>query len=297
MTLDRVTVFGGTGFLGRRIVAAVLARGPAVRIAVRHPERAVPPPGAEGRFEAMGADIRDPASFAAALDGAQAVVNAIALYHQRGALTFDAFHVAGARALAEAAGRAGLERLVLLSGIGADPDHRDAYVRARGQGEVVVREAFPAATILRPSSVFAEEGGLLTILDRLVRFSPAIPLFGRGDTRLQPVYAGDVAEATAAALLVPEALGRVYELGGPEVLSYRTLIDRVMRATGRRRPLLPLPFTVWDGLARAGAPLPRPPVSRGAVALMRRDNTAADGLPGLAELGVTPTGVDAVLSG
>jgi NADH dehydrogenase len=296
MAITRVTIFGGTGLLGGRIVQAVLARGLAVRAAVRHPDRAQAPAGAEGRFEAVRADLAKPAGIAAALEGAQAAVNAVSLYHEHGGATFQAVHVDGARAVAEAAARAGLERLVHLSGIGADPDARDAYIRARGQGEGAVRAAFPETVILRPSAVFAEEAGLLTTLEMAVRNAPVVPLFGSGDVRLQPVHAGDVAEAAAAALLAPDAPGRVYELGGPEVLSYRQLLGRVMRATGRRRPMLPMPLGIWDAMARAAARLENPPITRGVVALMARDNTAAPGLPGLTDLGVTPTGVDAVLN-
>jgi NADH dehydrogenase len=296
MPITRVTVFGGTGLLGRRIAAALLARGLAVRAAVRHPDRARAPAGAGERFETVRANlVRDPASLAAALDGAQAAVNAVSLYHERAGLTFKAVHVDGARALAEAAAGAGLDRLVHLSGIGADPDARDAYIRARGQGEEAVRDAFPDAVLLRPGAVFAEEGGLLATLEAAVRSAPVVPLFGRGDTRLQPVHAGDVAEAAAAALLAEDAPGRVYELGGPEVLTYRELLDRVMRASGRRRPVMPMPFAAWEALARAAARLRAPPVTRGVVALMRRDNVAAEGLPGLADLGIEARGVATVL--
>jgi NADH dehydrogenase len=295
MAITRVTVFGGTGLLGGRIVAAALARGFSVRAAIRHPERTRPPAGSDGRFEAVRANVRDPSSVAAALEGTQAAVNAVSLYHQRRGPTFRSVHVDGARTVAEAAARAGLERLVHLSGIGADPESRDAYIRARGQGELAVRVAFPAAVILRPSAVFAEDAGLLATLEAALRGAPVVPLFGRGDTRMQPVHAGDVAEAAVAALTADDAAGRVYELGGPETLTYAELLDRVMRAAGRRRPTVPMPFAAWDALARASARLRNPPVTRGVVALMRRDNTAAPGLPGLADLGVTARGVDSVL--
>jgi uncharacterized protein YbjT (DUF2867 family) len=160
---------------------------------------------------------------------------------------------------------------------------------------VVVRDAFPAATLFRPSAMFAAEGGLLTTVVELVRRSPVVPLFGGGETRLQPVFVGDVAAAAGAALKAEWAAGRVLELGGPEILTYRMLVERAMAATGRRRLLLPVPFAAWTALAAAGRLLPTPPLTEGQVALMRADNVASTELPSLAALGITPTPIEPVL--
>jgi uncharacterized protein YbjT (DUF2867 family) len=294
-----VTVFGGSGFLGRRIVETLAARGDTVRLVTRHPEQGPASEAAArlgpGTVQPVEADVMDAASVAAAVAGAYAVVNAVGLYAERGEATFAAVHVDGARRVAAAAKEAGASRLVHLSGIGADERSPSPYVRSRGRGEVVVRDAFAAATLFRPSAMFAAEGGLLTTLVGLVRRSPVVPLFGRGETRLQPVFAGDVAAAVGAAVDADWAAGSVLELGGPEVLTYRMLLERAMAATGRRRLLLPVPFAAWTALAAAGQLLPTPPLTEGQVALMRADNVASTALPGLEALGITPTPLDPVL--
>ena len=294
-----VTVFGGSGFLGRRIVETLAGRGDAVRLVTRHPERGQAREAAgrlgPGTVHPVEADVLDAASVAVAVAGADAVVNAVGLYAERGEATFTAVHVDGARRVAAAAKDAGAARLVHLSGIGADKHSPSPYVRSRGRGEVVVREAFPAATLFRPSAMFAADGGLLTTVVGLVRRSPVVPLFGRGETRLQPVFAGDVAAAVGAALDAHWASGSVLELGGPEILTYRMLLERAMAATGRRRLLLPVPFAAWTALAAAGRLLPTPPLTEGQVALMLKDNVASTELPGLEALGITPTPLDPVL--
>jgi len=299
--MAEVTVFGGTGFLGTRVVAALAAQGHDVRVATRRSAHAPVLPAAARRAAARGAvrhvvaDVLEPPSVAAAVRGAAAVVNAVGQYVEQGSATFAAVHVEGAGRVATAARDAGVARLVHLSGIGADPDSRSPYVRSRGRGEAAVRTAFPAATIFRPSAMFGDADGLLTMLSTLVRRTPVLPHFGRGRTRLQPVHVDDVAAAAVRALEQSWTAGRVLELGGPDVLTWRALLERVMRAAGRRPFLLPLPFAVWQLLAMALSPLPSPPISEGQVALMRQDNVAAPGLPGLAGLGIEPRSIDSVL--
>jgi uncharacterized protein YbjT (DUF2867 family) len=184
-----------------------------------------------------------------AVEGADAVVNTVGHYVARGQWTFEAIHGQGARNVAKAAASAGVRRLVHISGIGTDPASPSPYVRARAIGEQYVREAFPQATILRPSVIFGPGDAFFNLLARLTRVLPVLPLFGTGATRLQPVYVCDVAEAVAQALVQPKAAGRTYELGGPRTYRYRELLQLVLRQTGRRRLLLPLPFLVWDTLA------------------------------------------------
>jgi NADH dehydrogenase len=294
--IEKVTVFGGTGFLGRRIVERLLGRGLQVRVASRSAEAGKTTASATGKLSAVGADIREAASVEAAIAGAQGVVNAVGLYVERGAATFQAIHVEGAGKVAAACQRQGVERLVHLSGIGADAKARSAYVRCRGEGEAAVREAFGRATILRPSVMFAGDDAFLTTLLSLVRRLPAIPLFGFGDTRLQPVYAGDVAEAAARVLTQETAPAPLYALGGPQIYSYRQLLELVMDHAGRRPRLIPLPFAIWDALALAAAVLPTPPLTEGQVALMKQDNIALPDLPGLDSLGIRPTPISAVLT-
>jgi uncharacterized protein YbjT (DUF2867 family) len=286
-----VTVFGGTGFLGRRVAAALIARCLTVRVAARHPER--------GRFgdvvSLVSADLRDRHSVQAALDGADAAVNAVSLYVEGRSATFEEIHVEGAGCLAEAAAAAGVGRLVHISGIGSDAASTSGYVRARGKGEEAVRARFPAATILRPSAMFGPDDALLTALIGLLRRLPIVPLFGDGSTRLQPVHVEDVAAAVAAFVVAPETPSPTCELGGPDVYTYRELLDLVMRQLGRRRALIPVPFPLWDALAAACRVLPSPPITEGQVELMRRDNVADPGLPGLGTLGIEPTPVETEL--
>jgi len=291
----RVTVFGGSGFLGRRIVERLAAGGAEVRVAVRHPERAAFLTGSDrpGQITAVRADVWDEATVAPALAGADAVVNTVGHYVERGDASFEAIHGQGARHVAEAAAASGVRRLVHISGIGADPASDSPYVRARAVGERLVREAFPAATILRPSVMF----GPNDFLDRLAgiaRVMPAIPLFGAGDVRLQPVYVEDVAAAVVKALATLEAAGQLYELGGPRVYSYEALVRLVLEQTGRRRLLLPVPYAVWHALAALMGPLPRRPISRDQVKLMQKDNVVSPGALTFADLGITPTPLEAI---
>ncbi len=186
-------------------------------------------------------------------------------------------------------------RLVHISGIGADPASRSAYVRARAAGERLVREAFPEATILRPSVMFGPEDAFFNLLADLARVLPVLPLFGKGTVRLQPVYVEDTAAAVARALADPAAPGRTYELGGPRIYRYAELVRLALEHSGRRRLLLPVPYLAWDAIATLAGWLPNPPISRDQVTLMREDNVVAAGMPGLADLGIVPTAPETVL--
>lgn len=294
MEKRRVTVFGGTGFLGRRVVRHLLEHGFAVRIAVRRPERAAATFGQPPSLEAVEADAGDDRAVAGALAGAWAAVNCISLYVERGDRTFDAIHVRAAARIAGAARTKGVTRLVHVSGIGADAQARSAYVRSRGQGEQAVRQAFADAVIVRPSVMFGPEDAFLTSLAGMLRVSPVFPLFGTGRIVLQPVHVADMAEAIAVILdrAHPEP---VYELGGPRVIAYKALLEEIAAHLGKRRLLVPVPFAVWQALALAAGLLPNPPLTEGQVALMRRDNVAAAGMPGLAALEIAPRDLAAVL--
>ena len=291
-----VTVFGGSGFLGRRIVEQLAADGALVRIAVRRTERAASLTrlGGPGQITAVHADVWDEATVAPALAGVEAVVNTVGHYVERGDASFEAIHGQGARHVAAAANAAGVARLVHISGIGADPASDSPYVRARAIGERLVREAFPVATILRPSVMFGPDHDFLSRLAGLARVMPALPLFGAGDVRLQPAYVNDVAAAVAKALATPAAAGQLYELGGPRVYSYKALVQLVLDQTGRKRLLLPVPYFAWNALAALMAPLPGRPISRDQVKLMQKDNVVSPGALTFADLDITPTALEAI---
>jgi NADH dehydrogenase len=292
-----ITVFGGSGFLGRRIVRRLAEAGADVRVAVRRPERAAFLTGLDtpGRISAVRADVWDEATVAPALAGADAVVNTVGHYVERGRATFEAIHGEGALHVAQAAANAGIQRLVHISGIGADPDADSPYIRARGVGERRVREALPEVAILRPSVMFGPDGGFFARLAGVVRMLPVVPLFGSGEVRLQPVYVDDVARAAEAALNQPAARGKIFELGGPRTYTYKALVQLVLDQTKRQRPLLPVPYFVWEMLAALMAPLPRRPISRDQVNLMKADNVVSADALSFAELGIEPTPVEQIL--
>jgi uncharacterized protein YbjT (DUF2867 family) len=295
--MTTVTVFGGTGFLGQRLVRRLDAEGTTVRIAVRHPERARNTLGATGseRVNVICADVRDQGSVAAALVGADAVVNAVSAYVEMGGITFEAVHEQGAQTVAREAAAAGVARLVLVSGIGADAKSGSAYIRARGRGERLVQEAFPGATIVRPGAMFGPGDALFGTLAHLAQLLPMLPLIGGGRARLQPVYVEDVAEAIARVLANTGTAGRTYELAGPDVYTMRELSEIVLRITGRRRLLVPVPFAVATVQARLFELLPNPPLTTGQVDLLKADNVASGTLPGLRELSIEPKAVEKIV--
>ena len=294
---SQVTVFGGSGFLGRQIVRRLASDGAAVRVAVRRPERAawLTGLGASGTVTAVHADVWQAATVGPAVEGSDAVVNTVGHYVERGGASFEAIHGQGAMQVARAAARAGVRRLVHISGIGADPGSESSYVRARATGERLVREAFPQATILRPSVMFGPEDAFFNSLAAVARLMPVLPLFGTGAVRLQPVYVGDVAEAVARALAIEAAQGKIYELGGPRAYTYKALLQLLLRQLGRRRLLLPVPYLAWELLAAVMAPLPKRPISRDQVALMKRDNVVGPDALSFADLGLAPSAVEEIL--
>lgn len=298
MIYRHVTVFGGSGFLGRQIVRRLADGGAHVRVAVRHPERAAFPPkdGNVGRISAVHADVWDAASVAPAVEGSEAVVNTVGHYVERGNATFEAIHGRGAFHVARTSAREGVRRLVHLSGIGADPASNSPYVRARGRGEALVKDVFPGVTILRPSVIFGPDDAFFNRLAALARAMPVVPLFGRGETKLQPVYVGDVAKAVAKALAMPAAEGKIYELGGPRVYPYKALVELVLARIERRRVLMPVPYFVWEILAAVMAPLPNSPLSRDQVKIMRQDNVVNSQALKFEDLGIVPTPAEAILS-
>ena len=291
-----VVLFGGGGFLGRRLVDRLSAESVTVRVAVRHPEPARIALRSLGfdRVTVVYADVRDQGSVAAAIAGADAVVDAVSAYVEKGGVTFEAVHVRGAENVAREAVAAGVARFVLVSGIGADRYSSSPYIRSRGRGEVMVQQAFPSATIVRPGAMFGPGDALFATLAELARLLPVLPLIG-GGTRLQPVFVEDVAEAIASILADPGTVGQTYELAGPRVYTLRELVNMTLQLMGKRRLLVAVPFAVAEIQARLFEFLPNPPLTTGQVDLLKVDNVASKTLPGFQDLKIRPKTVEEVL--
>jgi NADH dehydrogenase len=292
-----VAVFGGTGFLGRRVVRHLRKLGFSVRIASRHPNRgdglfAIDDP----QLQSVEADIHDERSVAQALAGAYGVVNAVSLYVEHGTETFHSLHVECAQRLATQACQAGIERLVHVSGIGADAASPSLYVRKRGEGELAVRAAFADALLIRPAVMFGPDDTFLTTIIALLERLPIYPMFGRGLTRLQPAYVEDVAEAITTALRT-EKHPITFECGGPRVYSYEELLKAVAHEANLKPTLIPIPFAAWHLLAWFAEMLSSPPITRNQVELMRVDNVASPEMPGFGELGISPLSIEDILPG
>jgi uncharacterized protein YbjT (DUF2867 family) len=282
-----VTVFGGTGFVGRRVVRHLCESGATVRVASRHPGQAE-----SDDVEQIAVDAHDERSLEAAMADTDGVVNAISLYVEHGSDTYHSVHVEAAARIASVARRVGAKRLIHLSGIGANAASSSPYIRSRGEGEAAVQAAFPGAVIVRPAVMFASDGGFLTTILRLLRSLPAYPIFGDGRTRLQPAYADDVAAAITQILRQSKRPSPIYELAGPRVYSYEELLRTIARTAGLRPVLMRMPFALWDVLAGVAEILPHPPLTRNQVELMQIDTTASDKLPGFRALGISPRSLD-----
>ena len=291
----RVTVFGGTGFLGRRIVRHLLDRGFAVRVATRHPDRARRMFADETRpVDAVRADVDDDGAVGAAIAGAHAVVNAVSLYLERGSRTFYSVHVEGAARVARHAREQGAQRLLHMSGIGADAGSSSRYIRSRGRGEDAVRAAFPTATIVRSAVMFGPDDVFLTPLIDLLRRFPVFPMFGRGRTRLQPVHVEDVAQGIVSAMAADAGVP-IYELAGPRIYTFENLLRTICAHLGVERVLVPVPFGLWRAIALSAEMLPTPPMTLNQVQLMEVDNVAAPDRAGFAALGIEPRSLESAL--
>jgi uncharacterized protein YbjT (DUF2867 family) len=289
-----ITVFGGTGFLGRRIVRHLLDHGFRVRIASRHPERVRSSFRPDAGSETATVDVRDETTVPAALFGACGAVNAVSLYVERSGVNFDAVHVEAAARVARLARANGVERLIHVSGIGADPASSSPYIASRGRGEIAVRDSFPGAILIRPAVMFGPDDAFLTTIARLLRILPVYPMFGRGETKLQPVYVEDVAEGIAQVLSGAGGSVASYEFAGARVYTYKELVLTIADRIGARPRLVPLPFALWQTLALAAELLPGSPLTRNQVALMQHDNVPSVDSPGLSSLDITPTEIDAI---
>lgn len=292
-----VTVFGGSGFIGRYVVRRLARAGHRVRVAIRRPDEGLflKSFGAVGQIDLVQANVRDDASVARAVAGADAVINLVGILYEGGRQTFDAVQAAGAGRIARAAAAAGVARLIHVSAIGAAAESPSDYARAKAEGEAGVREAFPKATILRPSVVFGAEDDFFNRFGRMARFSPFLPLIGGGQTRFQPVFVDDVAGAVFNALTREDAAGRTYELGGPKIYTFEEIMKLVLETTCRHRVLMPIPFFAAKLLGSVLSFLPVPPLTGDQVVLLERDNVVDPAAPGLADLGVDATPAEAIL--
>ena len=314
-----VTVFGGSGFIGRHLVQRLVARDAIVRIAVRDTEGAnyMRLMGGVGQIVPIATDIGDEYSVASAIKGADSVVNLVGLLYEGGKQNFKRVHASGAAHIATAAAAAGVRKLVQLSAIGADPGSSSAYARTKATGEYNVKGAFPGATVIRPSIVFGPEDNFFNLFAGISRLSPIVPVFGcplfpkvtmfsdkgpvnldfygNGGTKFQPVYVGDVADAILAALENDDANGKTYELGGPTVYTSKELMELLLNTIGRKRFLAPVPFWYLEFIAAFLELLPNPWLTRDQVKLLRFDNVVSRRANKLKDLGISATAPEAIL--
>ncbi len=295
-----VTVFGGSGFVGTQAVRALAKRGWRVRVAVRKPALAqdLRVLGDPGQIQPVRCDITRPADVAAALKGSDAAVNLVGLLFEGGSASFARSHVEGSRNIAEACVAGGVGRLVQISAIGADATSEADYGRTKGEAEAAVRAVMPDTVILRPSIVFGAGDGFLNRFASMAAMSPALPLIGGGKTKFQPVYVGDVAEAIARAVVRTDAAGRTFELGGPEVWSFKDILQYIGRETGQPRLLAPIPVFAAAAMGRIAGLTAMigiaPVLTRDQVLMLKVDNVVSPGAEGLDALGIEPTGLEAI---
>lgn len=293
-TRSVAAVFGGSGFIGRYVVKRLAAQGHVVRVCGRSVERgrALMMAGQVGQVVPLYVSLANPATVERAVEGADLAVNLIGILAERRAGDFQRVQADGAGRIARAAAAAGVGRFVQISAIGADPHSASQYARSKGEGEAQVRAAMPGAAVLRPSLVFGAEDGFFNRFGAMAMTLPVMPVI-HGATRFQPVYVGDVADAVVAALARQDA--QTYELGGPRIYTFRELLDYVLRETHRTRRLIEIPPALARLQARLGEMLPGKPLTRDQLLLLARDNVANPALPGLAELGLTPTPIELIV--
>lgn len=290
-----ITIFGGTGFLGRHIVARLAKRGWRLRIVTRRPNEAlhVKTNGVPGQIELVQGNIRDDASVAAALDGADAVINAVGILFESGKQKFAAVQAEGAQRIAQMAAQQGIAHFVQISAIGADENSASLYAQSKAAGEQAVLQAVPSAHILRPSIVVGPEDDFFNRFGAMAMVAPALPLIGGGDTRYQPVAVFDVAAAVEACL--DGAAGDIYELGGPDVLSFKQLMQMLLAEIRRDRLLVPLPFAAAKLIAAFAQFMPKPLLTPDQVILLKSDNIVSDEAAGFEALAITPQPIAAIV--
>lgn len=296
-----VTVFGGSGFVGRHVVRALAKRGHRIRVAVRRPDLAghLQPLGTVGQIHSIQANLRYRWSIERALEGADAAINLVGILTERGRQSFDAVQASGPRAIGEIASAAGIVNVVHVSALGADQPSTIGYLQSKAEGEQGILEAAPNAVVMRPSIVFGPEDDFFNRFAAMARMSPVLPLIGGGNTRFQPVFAGDVGDAIARAIDGAAESRTIYELGGPEIVTFRQCLELMLKVTRRRRVLIPLPWGFAKSLGRVAQNLPGAPLTADQVRMLQFDNVVSPGAVSegrtLEGLGIEPTGLEAVL--
>ena len=297
MKTHQIAVLGGSGFIGRYVVKRLAERGEVLAVGGRHARDAtfLKLKGDVGQVGLVNIAIDDEAVLPAFLAGKDALVNCVGILYERGAQKFDVVHHSAPAKLARLAREAGIARLVHLSAIGADPRSPSAYARSKAAGEQAVMDAFPTATILRPSIVIGPEDDFFNRFAAMATVSPFLPLIGGGETRFQPVYVGDVADAVIRVLDDPATAGRTYELGGPKVYTFRALMELMLAEIKRSRRLVNLPFGLASFQARFLSLLPKPPLTPDQVEMLKRDNVVSSGALTLQTLGIEPVAIETIL--
>jgi uncharacterized protein YbjT (DUF2867 family) len=283
-----ITVFGGTGFIGRHLVGALVQSGAAIRLAARHPGHVKMPAELVKAVEVVQADVLDDTAVGCAISGADAVFNLVGILTETAQQSYRAIHVEGARRVAVAAQRHGATRLIHISALGASLTSPAISDRTKVEGEQAVRAAFPQATIVRPSLVFGEDDHFFSRFTAMIRSSPVLPLIGGGTTRFQPVFVGDATAGLLELLKRSDTAGKAYEFGGPQVYSFRELLELLLTALNRQRVLIPIPFVLAEMQAGLLELLPNPPLTRDQVRLLKTDKVVGGEEPTLADLGVQP---------
>jgi NADH dehydrogenase len=296
MAAKLYTVFGGSGFIGRYVVQQLASAGHRVRVAVRHPDQALflKPLGSVGQIEPIAADLKHEASIERAVAGADGVVNLVGILYQSGSQSFNALQAEGAKRVARAAAKAGVHHLVHMSAIGAGPKSESLYGRSKAEGERQVKEAFPKATIIRPSIVFGKEDQFFNRFASLAKLTPVMPVF-QGQTKFQPVYVHDVAEAIVKTLCEDGYEKKTFELGGPRTYSFKDLLRYILKVTYRKRLLVDVPLPLAKMKAFFLGLLPRPMLTLDQLRMLMKDNVVAKGAKGFSDLGIEPTPVEAII--
>lgn len=297
MIAPRVTVFGGSGFLGRYLVRRLAADGSVVRVAVRDTVRAsfVKTAGDVGQIVPMRCNVRDDDTVAAAVAGADIVINLVGILHEWGRQKFDAVQAEAPGRIARACAAAGVSRFVHVSALGADPNSASVYARTKAAGEAAARANLPEVTIVRPSIMIGPEDGFFNRFAAMAVLSPVLPLIGGGRTRFQPAYVGDVADAILSALGEPATAGMTFELGGPRLYTFRELMELMLKTINRRRCLVSVPFGLAEFQAAILQLLPSPLLTRDQVRLLESDNVVSGTAPGFRELGIQPQPIEAII--
>ena len=299
MKLEKATiaVIGGTGFIGRLIVEALAERGARIKVLARNPDRAkfLKPMGQVGQISLHGGDALDDAALDDVISGTDAVINTIGILAESGRQRFDSLQAELPGRIASRATQAGISRVIQISAIGANPKSRIKYAASKGKGESLLFKNFAKATVLRPSLVFGTGDGFFNRFAKMALLAPGLPVIGGGQNKVQPVYAGDVAEAVVACLSNDKTAGKVYELGGPDVMTFKDVMAYIIRHIDRRRMLIPVPHPLMMLAATVMAPLPNAPVTRDQLKQLKHDNVVHSEALGLSDLGINPKPVDLIV--